>query len=164
MKKEEYIKKRKKERKMSSEAQIKKIHALRDALSIDEGDYRAAISGFTTSEGKPVQSSKEMSVGQASSFIGLLERVSEKTPSVRSRLYASPKQTRFIASLWRNVSRAKDPEGRRKTLDAFLSRRFHVRRSDRIPRSAASGVIKSLRKMNERQRILELRRETGKIG
>ncbi len=137
---------------MITSAQIKKIHALRNSIPMSGEDYRAALAGFLTSDGRPVRSSKDMSMSQASSLIGLLERVADQIPAVRERLYASPKQTRFIAALWRNVSRAQDPEGRRRTLDAFLGSRFHVRRSDHIPRRIAPGVIKSLRIMNDRQR------------
>ena len=65
---------------MATIAQIKKIHALKRGLFMTEEDYRAALSGFTTSEGKPIRSSKEMSKGQASSFIDALELRESRTP------------------------------------------------------------------------------------
>jgi len=140
---------------MITGAQLKKIHALRNNLLMDEEDYRAALGGFTTSEGKPVRSSKELSKIQASSFIEALERVENQIPSLRQKLYASPKQIRFIAALWRNVSRAKGQVGRTRTLNTFLNRRFHIRSGGAIPRSVAPRVIKSLRIMNERKREQE---------
>jgi hypothetical protein len=141
---------------MITKAQLKKIHALKDDLNMDEEDYRAVLQGFSNDKTNPIRSSKEMSVGQASSIIGLLERVAQQIPTVQKRLFASRQQAQFIASLWKNVSRAKDPIGRARTLEAFLSRRFQVRRSDHIPRTAAPRIIKSLRAMNERQRLSQL--------
>ena len=145
---------------MITGAQLKKIHALRNRLLMDEDDYRAALAGFSTSEGKPIRSSKELSKIQASSFIDMLERVENQIPSLRQKLYASPNQLRFVAALWKNISRAKDPVGRTRTLDAFLSRRFHVGRGRFIPRSVVPRVIKALRIMNGRQQGREFQKST----
>jgi hypothetical protein len=60
-------------------------------------------------------------------------------------------------ALWRKISRAQDPEARKKAMETFLKRRFHVKRTDRIPRQVAGKVITSLRAMNER----EVQRRSG---
>lgn len=134
---------------MSTEPQIKKIHALKRDLSIDDTTYREMLGAYPTDDGKQVHSSAGLSREQASDLIERLEHTVDETPALRDRIYATPKQHRLIAALWRKVSRARDNESRRQALDTFLRRRFHVRRSNHIPRKTADGVIKSLRKMAE---------------
>jgi hypothetical protein len=131
-------------------AQIKKIHALKSALNLDDADYRAMLSGYVTPEGDFVWSSKDLSFDQASSLINAMEGIIDRSPVLRDRLYASPKQLRLIAVLWRRITRAADEEGSRKTLYSFLRNRFHVRRFDRIPKKQIGKVIKSLRTITGR--------------
>jgi hypothetical protein len=130
---------------MATPAQIKKIHALKSVLDLDDEDYRAMLSAYVTPEGDFVWSSKDLSFGQAASLINTMEGIIDRSPALRDRLYASRKQLRLIAALWRRITRADNEEGSRKTLYSFLRNRFHVRRFDRIPKKQIGKVIKSLR-------------------
>jgi hypothetical protein len=135
---------------MATPAQIKKIHALKSVLDLDEEDYRLMLSAYVTPEGDFVWSSKDLSFDQATSVINSLERIIDRSPLLRDRLYASPRQLRLVAALWRRITRAGDEEGSRKTLYSFLRNRFHVRRFDRIPKKQIGKVIKSLRMITTR--------------
>jgi hypothetical protein len=135
---------------MATPAQIKKIHALKSELGLDDGDYRAMLESYTSSEGVHLWSSKDLTYGQASSLIRSMELIIERTPALQARLYASSKQLRFIFALWSRITRATDREGADNTLRSFLDRRFHIRRFDKIPRKQMAKVIKSLRIMTNR--------------
>ncbi|HUI93492.1 MAG TPA: phage protein GemA/Gp16 family protein [Chitinivibrionales bacterium] len=134
---------------MATRAQIKKIHALKSVLNLDEDNYRTMLSSFIMPDGTPVWSSKDLTFDQASSLIAALEHSIDHSPSLQKRLYASAKQLRLIAVLWKRITRANDEEGASNTLHAFLRHRFHVRRFDRIPKKQIGKVIKSLRIMTE---------------
>jgi hypothetical protein len=136
---------------MPTTAQTRKIHVLKRELRLDDREYRAILANYRTETGEPVQSSARMTPAQAGDLIELLERQVDKTPGLRNRLYASPAQIRKIFALWRQVSRARDSQGVRATLRAFLRRGFHISRPGRIPRGAAPRVIKALRVMNQRR-------------
>jgi Protein of unknown function (DUF1018) len=135
---------------MATPAQIKKIHTLKSDLNIDDEEYRSMLKAYVSPEGVPIWSSKDLSYNQASSLINSLELIIERTPALKSRLYASTKQLRFIAFLWGRITRATDGEGASNTLFSFLRNRFHIRRFDRIPRKQIAKVIKSLRIMTNR--------------
>jgi hypothetical protein len=130
---------------MVTQAQIKKIHALKSALDLDDDEYRSILSASITAEDVPAWSSKDLSFDQASSVITTMEMIIERTPALKARLYASPKQINLITALWRQVTRAQDEEGIHKTLYSFLRNKFHIRRFDRIPKKQAGKMIKSLR-------------------
>ncbi|MBD3391731.1 MAG: DUF1018 domain-containing protein [Chitinivibrionales bacterium] len=147
---------------MATEPQVRKIHALKSNLHLGDSDYRVMLSAYRDEAGRRAASSRDLSVEQASSLIDSLERIVDRTPGIRDRVYASPKQLRFINALWNRVSKARDAQGRRRTLDSFLRRRFHVRRSDHLPRKVAPKVIKSLRMMDARREQGEGEKETGK--
>ena len=136
---------------MATKAQVRKIHVLKDILSIDKNHYRAMLSGYTDSEGMPVWSSMDLSIVDASSLIDVLERRIDETPELRKQVYASFRQLGFIRYLWGQVSRATNEDGLRTTLNSFLLRRFRMRRFDHIPRSTVSKIITSLRCMRERK-------------
>jgi hypothetical protein len=136
---------------MPTDAQLRKIHALRGDLHLDEDDYHAMLAAYTDSHGRPVASAQDLTVEQASALIDSLEKVIDRTPEVRDRVYASAKQVALIEALWARVSRAKDPRGRHRTLDSFLHHHFHIRRSEHIPRTFAPKIIKALRIMNEQR-------------
>jgi hypothetical protein len=136
---------------MITREQIKKIHTLKRILFMSEDEYRGALAAYAAQGGGPVTTSKEMTKNQASSFINRLERVATQIPGLRERHYASPRQMRFIEAMWRNVSRAQDPQGREKAMETFLKRRFHVNRTDKLTRRTAGKVIQSLRAMNDRE-------------
>ena len=135
---------------MSTIPQIRKIHVLRNELSIAEDAYRALLHSFKQDDENPVVSSKDLSVSQASSLIESLESMIEKQPLLRNRIYASDKQERLIFALWRKVTHARDPDGTRRTLENFLNKHFHIRRSHHLLHNQAPKVIKALRIMNER--------------
>jgi hypothetical protein len=135
---------------MATKGQIIKIHALRSVLDLDDDDYRAMLGSYETPEGEIVWSSKDLSYDQASSLINSMEAVIDQSPGLRERVYATPRQLRFVAALWGNITRAADKTGVRKTLYSFLRNRFGIRRFDRIPRKKIGKVIKSLRTITGR--------------
>jgi hypothetical protein len=135
---------------MATPVQIKKIHVLKSELMLADEDYRAMLESYVTSEGTPIWSSKDLNYYQASSLIRSMELVIERTPGLKARLFASPKQLRFMAFLWRRITRATGEEGITNTLHSFLRNRFHIRRFDRIPKKQMAKVIKSLRIMSGR--------------
>lgn len=135
---------------MATPSQIKKIHALKSVLNLDDEDYRAMLSAYVNPEGDIVWSSKDLSFDQAASLINTMEGIIDRSPALRDRLYASRKQLQLIAALWRRITRADNEEGSRKTLYSFLHNRFHVRRFDRIPKKQIGKVIKSLRMITNR--------------
>jgi hypothetical protein len=136
---------------MATTSQLRKIHVLEKVLGLQDTEYRALLSGFSTPNGQRAASSKDLSVSEASALIDTLERMIDERPALKAREYASPRQRGFIMALWRNVSRMGYERGFRQTLDSFLRRRFHVSRFDRIPRKKASKVINALKRMNGRK-------------
>jgi hypothetical protein len=130
---------------MATQAQIKKIHALKSALNLADSEYRAMLESYISPDGIPLWSSKDLSFDQASSLIRSMEMVIDRAPALKARLYATPKQLQFTRALWSRITLTADEDGARNTLRSFLSRRFHIRRFDRIPRKKMAKVIKSLR-------------------
>ena len=135
---------------MATSSQIKKIHVLKQELQIGDEAYRAALSAYQKPNGKPVESSRELSVKQASEVIEALERAVDHTPEVRNKVYASDKQVRKIFALWRRYTRAENTAGIRKTLQSFLARHFHVHDLDHLPKKKVPKIIKALEEMGKK--------------
>jgi Protein of unknown function (DUF1018) len=146
---------------MATPTQIKKIHVLKSDLKLDDGEYRSMLESYVSPEGIPIWSSKDLSYDQASSLIRSMELVIDRTPMLKARVYASPKQLRFIIALWRHITRAADEDGVNKTLHSFLNKRFHIRRLDKISKKQMAKVIKSLRIMTSRSRSQNTRSESS---
>ena len=106
--------------------QIKKLHALRRALGLDEPTYRAILERFGAA------SSKNLSPRALARCIEQLEQdaveagvwqgrggapVSRKRPGS-----ASDAQLRLVAALWKQVSRQETETGRKAALDKLVMR------------------------------------------
>lgn len=136
---------------MASRAQLRKIHVLERELGLDDSEYRAVLSQFKTSDGARVTSSTQLSVDQASRLIDILEYTAGHRSMPDSEPRATPGQMRKIAALWRQVTRAEDNQGRRRTLDAFIQHKYHVPRLGMLPRRMVPKVIKALSMMKQQQ-------------
>jgi len=138
---------------MISKAQIKKIHALKNVLGMDDETYRDML----WSRYK-VETSKRLSKSQACELIDWLERnaietgVWEKRRQRFSHLknredMASPKQLRMIESMWRDVSYKRTDEERSRALRKFLFRIVGVSDLRFLERRDVQKVVKALQAM-----------------
>lgn len=150
--------------------QIRKIHALKGALALDDDVYREVLAvGFG------VRSSKELSLHQAKGLIehleskavaaGMWERRGEKpscTPkycSGQGKKYddlgqrngdmATPKQLRLIDALWSEASRAETAEERKKALRHFITRIAKISDIRFLDMAGAQKVINGLNAMTK---------------
>lgn len=106
--------------------QIKKLHALRRALGLDEPTYRAVLERFGA------VSSKDLSPRALASCIEQLEAHAVCTgvwqarggaPAPRKRPgAASDAQLRLVAVLWKQVSRQETEAARKAALDKLVKR------------------------------------------
>jgi len=111
--------------------QIKKIHSLTGALSIDDDVYRTMLLNRFK-----VDTCKALSSHSAGAFIEELESMAlasgvwKKQPGKAQRHnnlqgrtgMASPAQLRKIEAMWAENSRVADSEGRKKALRSFIER------------------------------------------
>ena len=106
--------------------QVKKLHALKRALSLDDWIYRGVLERFG------VTSSKDLSDRQMAACLDYLEaqaveagvwqtRGSAPAPKRRPGA-ATEAQIRLVAVLWRQVSRQTTDADRKTALDAFVRR------------------------------------------
>ncbi len=110
----------------SMPGQIKKLHALKRALGLDDATYRAVLERFG------VASSKELSPRAMASCLDYLEAQAVETggwqarggaPAPRRRPgAASDAQLRLVATLWRQVSRQPTDAARKTALESFVKR------------------------------------------
>jgi hypothetical protein len=140
--------------------QIKKIHALKSAICMDDDTYRY---GLDCAYG--VTSSKDLNSIQAQDLIVNLEKLAldqgvwEKQPKADKRQrfsdmgsrrgMATPPQLRKIEAMWRDTSRIKEPEARTKALRSFLERIAKVSDLRFLDRNGASAVINALTAMQK---------------
>lgn len=120
--------------------QVKKIHALKGAMKMEEEVYRSILGQYR------VESSKDLSMDQAKELIDCLEREAVEmgvwtTPTLalprggggsgQTLKYeelghregmASPKQLRMIEGMWNDVTHAKGSERKKSALRKFLKR------------------------------------------
>jgi hypothetical protein len=137
--------------------QIKKIHALANALAIDEDTYRAALeSRFGAS------TSKALTLREAGKLIDEWEyeairqhvwRQSEAREKFMKRPYipgmATPSQLRLIDTLWQEVSREVIQEKRDKNLRHYIQRIAKVADVRFLTSDAARKVITAIKKMQK---------------
>jgi phage gp16-like protein len=140
-------------------AQIKKIHALKSTLALDDDTYRAIL--YQTFR---VDSSKKLTVDQAGRLIEAIEEKAvtagtwekqeprrQKFNSLegRSGSMATPPQLRKIEAMWQDVTRAEEPESRRKALRHFLERIAKVSALRFLDQDGAGKVINALQIMQK---------------
>ena len=136
--------------------QIKKIHAIKGCLGLDNDTYRALLSASFR-----VASSKELNYFQAE---GLIQDLESKAVSAgvwekraEPRKYeewgnrhggmATPPQLRKIEAMWQGLSRAPDQDSRNKALRAFLQRVAKVSDLRFLDQEGATKVINAMNAM-----------------
>ena len=134
--------------------QIRRIHALKNRLSLSEEEYRNWLSEYG------VRSSKELSFEEAERLIedmeglAIIEGVWERLDGKRKyedlgnrEGMATPKQLRMIEALWRDVSRARSVKERERTLRSFLRNRFGIEDLRWVESWQVKKIVEALRAM-----------------
>ena len=115
---------------MSTFAQIKKIHTLKNVLHLDDDLYLDMLMSFG------VQSSKKLTTTEAGIFLEILEEKAVLTNKweVRNKKYeelssrdedmATPAQLRMIESIWREVCYIDSPDFAKQSLRKFIQNKF----------------------------------------
>lgn len=134
-------------------AQIKKIHALKTALGLDDAAYRTALSACG------VETSKSLSFSGAAELIddfeqkavkaGLWKKISWSAPESRREGFASPAQLALIESLWAEVSNAPN---KKTSLRHFVTRQAKVSDPRFLRDCDASKVICALKAMQKQKK------------
>ncbi|MBN1758402.1 MAG: DUF1018 domain-containing protein, partial [Chitinispirillaceae bacterium] len=114
---------------------------LRSDLRINEENYRSLLSAYHSLNDEPVKTSADLSVHQASALINALERLIDKSPEVRSRVYASDRQLKLMFALWHMITGIRDSTGIRKSLQTFLEHHFHIHDINHIPKKKMPKII-----------------------
>jgi hypothetical protein len=138
--------------------QIKAIHALKNAIGMDDASYRLLLQEFSG-----VTTSKALTMRQAEALIQDLkckagqEAWTRKEGGRHADLegrpgMASPAQLHKIEATWDEVSRAEDTEARAKALRSFIQRVAKVSDVRFLNREGAGKVINALKAMKARAR------------
>ena len=145
---------------MISTGQTKKIHALKNALKLEDVIYRKMlfINHYTA------KSSKELTHEEATGFINFLEMMATKKgvwtkyegKDSHEKLgyrgdMATPAQLRMIEAMWKDVSVINDTKGRQKALRTWLHNKFKVSDLRFLDNSKAGKVIYALKQMKKRK-------------
>lgn len=131
--------------------QVKRVHALKNALGMTDAQYREALRAYH------VYSSKQLNAEQAHWFITELERAAvargkwtrpgQKYQHLAGRrMMATPRQLRMIEAMWADVSRATNAELRAQGLLAFLAR-FGVSGIEDVTQFDVKRVVAALEAM-----------------
>lgn len=148
---------------MITGTQVRMIHTLASALHYDDWVYRIVLR-----DSFGVTSSKQLSYAQAAGFINDLENLAvEKGVWTKTegnaafnglghRLgMAAPAQLRKIEVLFRNVTRIKDIDARKRGLRTFLKNKFHVSDIRFVTEEQVSKIVKALTEWQSRQESKE---------
>lgn len=143
---------------MSTYAQIKKIHTLKNVLHLDDDLYLDMLMSFG------VQSSKDLTNTEAGIFLEILEEkaVAINKWEVRTKKYeelnsrdedmATPAQLRMIEAIWREVCYIDSPEFAKQSLRKFIQNKFKVADIKFLTKKKAVKVIRAISAM--RQKLL----------
>jgi hypothetical protein len=134
---------------MPTNSEIKKIHILKNLLSLDDDLYREILAGFGCS------SSKELPAHLVHELISMLEKMAVEAgvwviPNRRFKDLnnrdgmATPKQLRKIEAMWRDVAYQKDDEYVRTSFRKFLQKQFKISDLRFVEKSMASKIIKAI--------------------
>lgn len=140
---------------MATPAQIKKIHALKGALKMDDELYRELLAGFK------VNSSTKLSIPKAEELIQDLEEkaiaagVWEKRKPARkaktTRKLADDEQSRLIRYLWIQLHQVgKVKNSSEDALGAYVKRMTGIAALQWLDVKQASKVIEAMKKWMER--------------
>lgn len=131
--------------------QIKRIHILKNQIGLDDDTYREMLHSFG------VCSSKDLTYTEAEVLIDVLGNKAEIKMKKYAKKYdefegradimATPPQMRKIEAIWSEVCDYNDIETRKKTLRAFLKKRFHVFDIRFLTNKRARQIIPVLEKM-----------------
>lgn len=132
-------------------AQIKKIHALKNALKLEDDLYREMLLPFNAA------SSKDLTDYLAEIFIYQLESMAVKmgvweNPSLkyedlryREEKMASPQQLRMIEAMWRDVCYFDNDKFAKKSLRKFMRNKYKVDDLMFLTKAKATKVIQGIK-------------------
>lgn len=140
---------------MATSFQIKKIHTLKNILSIDDDLYREMLLTFN------VNTSKNLDFPNASKFIEILEEKAValnkwvKPPKKyaglnRTNNMASDAQLRMIEGLWRDICYFNNDKFAKKSLRKFLKLKFRVDDVMFLTKAKACKAIQAVAAIKEK--------------
>lgn len=141
---------------MSTFAQIKKIHTLKNVLHLDDDLYIDMLMSFG------VQSSKGLTNTEAGIFLEILEEkaVAINKWEVRTKKYeelnsrdedmATPAQLRMIEAIWREVCYIDSPEFAKQSLRKFIQNKFKIADIKFLTKKKAVKVIRAISAMKQK--------------
>lgn len=141
---------------MSTYAQIKKIHTLKNVLRLDDDLYLDMLMSFG------VQSSKKLTTTEAGIFLEILEEKAVLTNKweVRNKKYeelkfrdedmATPAQLRMIEAMWREVCYVDSPEFAKQSLRKFIQNKFKIADIKFLTKKKAVKVIRAISAMKQK--------------
>jgi len=137
--------------------QIKKIHVLKNALSLDESTYRSILL-----ESCGAESSKELDSIEAQKLIDAWEekaialgtwkrppRKKKYEANKRRQGMATDAQIQLIKDMWSDISRAEGEESQRVALRHFLTRTAKVSDLRFLDSRGANKMILALKRMSK---------------
>lgn len=135
---------------MATTTQIRKIHALKNVIGLDDDLYREMLMSFD------VQSSKNLTYTEAIIFTEILEDKAvelnrwKKQPKKYETLQrngdmASDAQLRMIEGMWREICYYDDDLFARKSLRKFLKSKFKVDDVMFLTKAKASKAIQAIK-------------------
>ena len=141
---------------MSTFAQIKKIHTLKNVLHLDDDLYLDMLMSFG------VQSSKNLTTTEAGIFLEILEEKAVLTNKweVRNKKYeelssrdedmATPAQLRMIEAIWREVCYIDSPDFAKQSLRKFIQNKFKIADIKFLTKKKAVKVIRAISAMKQK--------------
>ena len=141
---------------MSTYAQIKKIHTLKNVLHLEDDLYVDMLMSFG------VQSSKDLTNTEAGIFLEILEEKAVLTNKweVRNKKYeelksrdedmATPAQLRMIEAMWREVCYVDSPEFAKQSLRKFIQNKFKIADIKFLTKKKAVKVIRAISAMKQK--------------
>lgn len=141
---------------MSTYAQIKKIHTLKNVLHLDDDLYLDMLMSFG------VQSSKDLTNTEAGIFLEILEEkaVLINKWEVRNKKYeelksrdedmATPAQLRMIEAMWREVCYIDSTEFAKQSLRKFIQNKFKIADIKFLTKKKAVKVIRAISAMKQK--------------
>lgn len=137
---------------MATHSQIRKIHALKNILGLDDDLYRDMLMSFD------VQSSTSLTYAEAAIFVEILAEKATKlglwitAPKKYENLKRDPSmatelQLRMIEGNWREISYQDNAEFAKKSLRKFLQNKFRIDDITFLTKKKATKVIQAILKI-----------------
>lgn len=143
---------------MSTFAQIKKIHTLKNVLHLEDDLYIDMLMSFG------VQSSKNLTNTEAGILLDILEKKAVLTNKweVRNKKYdelksrdedmATPAQLRMIEAIWREVCYIDSPEFAKQSLRKFIQNKFKIADIKFLTKNKAVRVIRAILQIKQKMK------------